>query len=73
MFNRNHVVLLGIDLWEHGKKKNVFFLLKIFSIAAYYPVYENRRQEYVDNFWRIVNWPYVAQLYSEGKAQRSDL
>ena len=45
----------------------------MFSIAAYYPVYENRRQEYVDNFWRIINWPYVAQLYSEGKAQRSDL
>jgi len=57
MFDKNHVVLLGIDLWEH----------------AYYPVYENRRNEYVENFWRIVNWPFVAQLYTEGQAKRSDL
>jgi len=57
MFNKNHFVLLGIDLWEH----------------AYYPVYESRRSEYIDNFWRIVNWPFVAQLYTEGKAKHSDL
>jgi len=57
MFDRNHAVLLGIDLWEH----------------AYYPVYENRRNEYVDKFWRIINWPFVAQLYTEGNAKRSDL
>jgi len=57
MFDKNHIVLLGIDLWEH----------------AYYPVYENRRNEYVDSFWRIVNWSYIAQLYTEGQARRSDL
>jgi len=57
MFDKNHVVVLGIDLWEH----------------AYYPVYENRRSEYVENFWRIVNWPFVEQLYTEGRKQRSDL
>jgi len=57
MFDKNHIILLGIDLWEH----------------AYYPVYENRRNEYVDNFWRIVNWPFVAQLYTEGQARRADL
>jgi Fe-Mn family superoxide dismutase len=57
MFDKNHIVVLGIDLWEH----------------AYYPVYENRRNEYVNNFWRIVNWNFVNQLYTEGKAKRSDL
>ncbi|CAF4345171.1 unnamed protein product [Adineta steineri] len=57
MFNKNHITLLGIDLWEH----------------AYYPVYENRRSEYVDNFWRIINWPFVSQLYTEGIAKHTDL
>jgi len=57
MFDRNHVIVLGIDLWEH----------------AYYPDYENRRQEYIDGFWRLVNWPYVAQLYTEGRAKHVDL
>jgi len=57
MFDKNHIVLLGIDLWEH----------------AYYPIYENRRNEYVENFWRIVNWPFVSQLYTEGNAKHSDL
>jgi len=57
MFDKNHIVLMGIDLWEH----------------AYYPVYENRRNEYVDNFWRIVNWPWVLQRYTEGMAMHKDL
>jgi len=57
MFDKNHAVVLGIDLWEH----------------AYYPVYENRRNEYVENFWRLVNWPFVTQLFTEGQNKRSDL
>jgi len=57
MFDKHHVVLLGIDLWEH----------------AYYPVYENRRNEYIDNFWRIVNWPFVADLLAKSMDKRNEL
>ncbi|WP_258297296.1 Fe-Mn family superoxide dismutase [Paenibacillus peoriae] len=48
------IPLLAIDVWEH----------------AYYLKHQNERNKYIEDWWHVVNWPEVAERYTQASKLR---